>query len=97
MILINIRQVIYFFKALIKTNIINYYLGRTRLRVVSVITLSVIMCTASVHLIIEGGQRLSQDIQYFQNRHNVSSTKTLQDIDMVTFPAIVMIFSIGKI
>ncbi len=59
--------------------------------------LSIIMCTASVQIIIESGKRLSQDIQYFQNQHNASSTKTLHDIDMTVFPIIAMVLSIGKV
>ncbi len=53
--------------------------------------LSVLMCTASVQIIIESCKRLSQDIQYFRNQYNASSTKTLHDIDMTTFPIIAIV------
>lgn len=55
------------------------------------------MCTTSIQLIIESSEQLSQDVQYFQNQHNASSTKTLPNIDMSTFPIVAMVFSIGKI
>jgi len=55
------------------------------------------MCTACVQIIIESGKVLSQDIQYFQNQHNASSTKTLHHVDMSTIPIIAMVFSIGKV
>ena len=41
------------------------------------------MCTASVQIIIESSEILAQDIQYFQNQYNGTSTKTLHDIDML--------------
>jgi len=80
----------------IKTNLI-YSLGRTRLQNVYIIMLSVLMCAASVQIIIQSSKILSQDIQYLQNKHNASSTETLHNIDMTTFPIIAMVFSIGKI
>jgi len=55
------------------------------------------MCTASVQIIIESSKILSQDIQYFQNQHNISSAKTLHTVDMTAFPITAMVLSIGKI
>ncbi len=55
------------------------------------------MCTVSVQIIIQSSRILSQDIKYLKNKHNASSTETLHNIDMTTFPIIAMVFSIGKI
>ncbi|UJR20857.1 hypothetical protein I4U23_023967 [Adineta vaga] len=71
-----------------------YPAGRTRLQTVSVIMLSIVMCAASVQIIIESGERLSKDINYFQNNQNISTTDTLPDIDMTPFSITAMVLSI---
>jgi hypothetical protein len=55
------------------------------------------MCSASVEVIFESGQTLIQDVQYFTQKNNVSSTNTLPDIDMSTLPIISMAITIGKL
>jgi divalent metal cation (Fe/Co/Zn/Cd) transporter len=71
--------------------------GRTRLEPIAIVILSVIMCSASVEVIFESGQTLIQDVQYFTQKNNVSSTNTLPDIDMSTLPIISMAITIGKL
>ncbi|CAF1613812.1 unnamed protein product, partial [Adineta ricciae] len=68
--------------------------GRTRLEPISIVILSVIMCSASVQVIFESGETLEQDIEYFTNKHNGSSTKTLPDIDMSILPIVSMVITI---
>ena len=58
--------------------------------------LSIVMCAASVQVIIESAERLSKDIRYFQREHNDSSTGALPDIDMTPFSIVAMAISIGN-
>ena len=79
-----------------KSKLCTDFSGRTRLEPISIVILSVIMCSASVQVIFESGETLEQDIEYFTHRNNASSTKTLPDIDMSTLPIISMVITIGK-
>ncbi len=54
------------------------------------------MCSASVEVIFESGQTLNDDIGYFKNRDNASSTYTLPTIDMSVVPIVAMALTIGK-
>jgi hypothetical protein len=55
------------------------------------------MCSASVEVIYQSGQTLIQDTQYFTQKDNVSSTKTLPEIDMSAVPIMAMVVTIGKL
>jgi hypothetical protein len=55
------------------------------------------MCSASVEVIFQSGQTLIQDVEYFSQKGNVSSTKTLPEIDMSTVPIMAMVVTIGKL
>jgi hypothetical protein len=55
------------------------------------------MCSASVEVIFQSGQTLNDDIKYFENRKNASSTYTLPTIDMSVVPIVAMALTIGKI
>jgi hypothetical protein len=55
------------------------------------------MCSASVEVIFESGQTLSQDVEYFTHRNNASSTYTLPHIDMSVVPIVAMVLTIGKL
>jgi len=55
------------------------------------------MCSASVEVIFESGETLIQDVDYFTQKTNGSSTNTLPDIDMSTLPIISMVITIGKL
>jgi hypothetical protein len=55
------------------------------------------MCSASVEVIFESGQTLNDDVEYFKNRDNASSTHTLPTIDMSVVPIVAMALTIGKI
>ncbi|CAF1041613.1 unnamed protein product [Rotaria sp. Silwood1] len=68
--------------------------GRTRLEPISIVILSVIMCSASVQVIFESAETLDQDIEYFTHQHNASSTKTLPHLDMSIVPIIAMVLTI---
>ncbi|UJR28458.1 hypothetical protein I4U23_009698 [Adineta vaga] len=68
--------------------------GRTRLEPISIVILSVIMCSASVQVIFESGEALEQDIDYFTHKNNGSSTKTLPFIDMSILPIVSMVLTI---
>ncbi len=74
-----------------------FFPGRTRLEPIAIVILSVIMCSASVEVIFESGQTLIQDVDYFTQKTNGSSTNTLPDIDMSTLPIIAMAITIGKL
>ena len=54
------------------------------------------MCSASVQVIYESGQTLDQDVEYFTNKNNPNSTKTLPTIDMSVVPIVAMALTIGK-
>ncbi|CAF1946642.1 unnamed protein product [Rotaria magnacalcarata] len=71
-----------------------YPTGRTRLEPVTIVILSVIMCSASIEVILESSRALALDIDYFANPFNASSCRTLQYIDMSTLPVIAMVFTI---
>jgi len=55
------------------------------------------MCSASVEVIFESGETLIQDVDYFTQKTNGSSTNTLPDIDMSTLPIIAMAITIGEL
>jgi hypothetical protein len=55
------------------------------------------MCSASVEVIFQSGQTLNDDVGYFENRKNASSTHTLPTIDMSVVPIVAMALTIGKI
>ncbi len=74
-----------------------FFLGRTRLEPISIVILSVIMCSASVQVIFESGETLDQDVEYFTHRNNASSTYTLPHIDMSVVPIVAMGITIGKL
>lgn len=72
------------------------FLGRTRLEPVTIVILSVIMCSASIEVILESSRALALDIDYFAHPFNASSCRTLQYIDMSTLPVIAMVFTISE-
>jgi hypothetical protein len=55
------------------------------------------MCSASVEVIFESGQTLSQDVQYFTHQNNASSTYTLPEINMTVVPIVAMVLTISKL
>jgi hypothetical protein len=55
------------------------------------------MCSASVEVIFQSAQTLSQDVQYFTHRNNASSTDTLPYINMSVLPIVAMALTIGKL
>jgi divalent metal cation (Fe/Co/Zn/Cd) transporter len=71
-------------------------IGRTRLEPIAVVILAVIMCSASIQVITESGQTLSDDIEYLSRPFNASSCKKLPDIRMSAFPIAVMGLTIGE-
>ncbi|CAF3986233.1 unnamed protein product [Rotaria sp. Silwood2] len=71
--------------------------GRTRLEPISIVILSVIMCSASIQVIYQSAETLSQDIEYFTHQHNASSTETLPEINMSTVPIIAMVLTIATL
>lgn len=72
------------------------FIGRTRLEPVTIVILSVIMCSASMEVIIESMRVLTQDIDYFMHPYNATSCRSLQDIDMSTLPVTVMVLTVGE-
>ena len=54
------------------------------------------MCSASVQVMVESVQTLVDDIEYFTVPYNASSCKKLPDLDMSTFPIVVMVLIIRK-
>jgi hypothetical protein len=92
--LLNILEVWFWIN---KISIILCFLGRTRLEPIAIVVLSVIMCSASVEVIFESGQTLSQDVQYFTHQNNASSTYTLPEINMTVVPIVAMVLTIGKL
>ncbi len=55
------------------------------------------MCSASVQVIFESGQTLSDDAEYFSHKNNASSTYTLPHIEMSVVPIVAMALTIGKL
>jgi hypothetical protein len=55
------------------------------------------MCSASVEVIFESGQTLAQDVEYFTQQQNASSTASLPFIDMSAMPIAAMALTIGKL
>jgi divalent metal cation (Fe/Co/Zn/Cd) transporter len=66
-------------------------LGRTRLEPIAVIILSIIMCAASVLVIYQSINTITNDAQYFTEKN---TTKTLSEIDMSALPISVMVVTV---
>lgn len=87
------------FAIIFRLRIITLYFfltGRKRLEPIAIIILSVIMCSASVQVIIESVTTIVDEVDYFENQHNASSTKTLPQIDMSVVPIIAMCLTVGE-
>lgn len=73
--------------ALLKSTTYSNHLGRTRLEPIAIVILSVIMCAASVMVIYNSINTLTNDAAFFTE---TNTTKTLSEIDMSPFPITVM-------
>ncbi|CAF1025407.1 unnamed protein product [Adineta ricciae] len=76
------------------TNCYREKFGRTRLQTVPVIILAIVICAASVQILIESGERPLKDIRYF---HGASSNKTSSDIDVTLFFIVAMVLTISVV
>lgn len=63
------------------------FIGRTRLEPVAIVILSVIMCAASMMVIYNAINTLTNDVSFFIE---TNTTKTLSEIDMGVVPVVVM-------
>ncbi|CAM4891131.1 unnamed protein product [Rotaria socialis] len=78
-------------RAIKKRDLYQYPQGRTRLEPIAIVILSVIMCAASVLVIYESINTITNDAGYFTE---VNTTKTLTEIDMSALPILVMAVTI---
>ncbi|CAF3716909.1 unnamed protein product [Rotaria socialis] len=78
-------------RAIKKRDSYRYPQGRTRLEPIAIVILSVIMCAASVLVIYESINTITNDAGYFTE---VNTTKTLTKIDMSALPILVMAVTI---
>ncbi|CAM4891127.1 unnamed protein product [Rotaria socialis] len=78
-------------RAIKKRDSYRYPQGRTRLEPIAIVILSVIMCAASVLVIYESINTITNDAGYFTE---VNTTKTLTEIDMSALPILVMAVTI---
>ncbi|CAF3297727.1 unnamed protein product [Rotaria socialis] len=78
-------------RAIKKRDSYRYPQGRTRLEPIAIVILSVIMCAASVLVIYESINTITNDAGYFTE---VNTTKTLSEIDMSALPISAMVVTI---
>ncbi|CAF1927630.1 unnamed protein product [Rotaria magnacalcarata] len=82
---------IWTWRAIKKRDLYQYPQGRTRLEPIAIVILSVIMCAASVLVIYESINTISNGAGYFTE---VNTTKTLTEIDMSALPISAMAVTI---
>ncbi len=73
-------------------------LGRKRLEPISIVMLSVIMCSSSILIIFRSAETLDDDIEYFAHQNtNTSMLYSLPSINMGTVSIVVMVAAVGKL